>query len=155
MKQTLIVFVLIVAASCAALGQGANKAKKNQKSAEEEVLTVISILADAGKNNDVKTVERYYADGFLHTNADGSLMTKADVLAHYRSPSGVVVEVNDRDENKVKVYGDSAFVNTRVTYKGRMNDQPFSWLFRVTYMLTKLQGRWQVIASHASIIPQK
>lgn len=155
MKQALIIFLLVVATSSPMLAQGASKAKRQGKSAEEEVLAVISILADAGKKNDVKTVAHYYADGFLHTNADGSLMTKADVLAHYQSPSGVVVEVNDRDENKVKVYGNSAFVNTRVTYKGRMNDQPFSWLFRVTYMLTKLQGRWQVIASHASIIPQK
>ena len=43
-------------------------------------------------------------------------------------------------------------ISCRVTVNARLDEQPSTRTYRVTYVLRKSHGRWQVIASHASII---
>ena len=152
MKRILLIFASLVFWASLVPGQSTSKRTKTNKAAEREVLAVVEKLADAGMKRDVKTIDKYYSDDFIHTNADGSMMTKAQVLASYTSPSRVTIESNKHDEEKVLLYGETAVLTTRVAYRGRVGDQSFNRLYRVTYVLKKMKGRWQVIASHASLI---
>jgi hypothetical protein len=45
-----------------------------------EVLTVIDALAEAEIKRDIVTNDILYLDDYFHTNADGSVMTKAEVI---------------------------------------------------------------------------
>jgi ketosteroid isomerase-like protein len=100
----------------------------------------------------VAALDRLYADDYFHTNADGSVMTKEQVLASYRAPAQAAFESNEHAEDRVLLHGDAAVVSGTVTLKGRMNDQPFVRTWRVTYVLTRRGGRWQISASHASVV---
>ena len=59
---------------------------------------------DAGVRRDVSTLARLYADEYFHTNADGSLMTKAQVLDSYKAPPTATIESHRHDEDKVGVH---------------------------------------------------
>ena len=152
--RTSLALALVLAACFSALGQRSRVANGKNQAAEQKVLTVIHKLADAGIRRDVKTIARLYSDDYFHTNADGSIMTKAQVLASYRARPDVTAESNEHGQEKVQLDGDIAVVSSRVTYKGLFKDQPFSRLYRVTYVLKQRRGRWQVIASHASLMGQ-
>jgi ketosteroid isomerase-like protein len=147
----LIVMALVVAASPQALSRSAGGAKSAAKD-ERAVRAVIAELADAGMRRDVAAIDRIYAAGYFHTNADGSVMTKEQVLASYRAPAQAAFESNEHAEDRVELYGDAAVVGGTVTLKGRMNDQPFVRKWRVTYVLVRRAGRWQIVASHASVV---
>ena len=124
-----------------------------QTKAEAEVIAFLNRLTEAGFKRDVAEVDRVYADDYIHTNSDGSIMTKSQVLASYKSPPSTVVESDRHDEDRVWVRGDVAYVNTRVTIKGRTNNQPYERQWRVTYLFAKTKGVWRAVTSHASLIP--
>ena len=151
MSRRLSVFVLLVATTLPAPGRAAGGTKTTETD-EQAVRAVLSALSDAGWKRDVAAIDRIYAADFFHTNADGSIMTKAQVLASYRAPAQAVFESNEHAEERVQVHGDAAVVSGTVTLKGRMNEQPFVRSWRVTYVLSRHDGRWRIIASHASLI---
>lgn len=124
-----------------------------RKDNEREVLKTIDALAEAGMRRDLATIERLYSDDYFHTNADGSIMTKQDVLSFYRSASGGTIESNKHDEYRIQVHGAMAVVSVRVFIKGRTaSGEAFARTYRVTYVLNKRRGLWQVTASHASLM---
>ena len=151
MRRTSITLALVVAASLPVVSQRAGKTKAVGED-ERAVRAVIAELADAGVRRDAAAIDRIYADGYFHTNADGSVMTKEQVLASYRAPAQAAFESNEHAEDRVELYGDAAVVGGTVTLKGRMNDQPFVRRWRVTYVLVRRAGRWQIVASHASVV---
>ena len=63
--------------------------------------------------NDVATVNRLLADDYLGINPNGTLETKADALAQRRSGTMKISSI-DPDNMKVRVYGDTAVVTSRV-----------------------------------------
>jgi ketosteroid isomerase-like protein len=149
-KQTISLTILLLFALGAVNAQTTND-KKAEKS-RREVIETIDRLAEAGMKRDVATIEALHADDFIHTNADGSQMTKDDILKDYQRPSAVKVESNAREDKKVYLDGDTAIVTTKVVFKGSADGQSFTHLFRVTYVLKKKKKQWQVIASHASLL---
>jgi ketosteroid isomerase-like protein len=58
------------------------------------------------------------------------------------------------DELKTRVFGDSAIVTGLVTAKTQVGGQTQSGIARNTATLVKGQGRWQIVASHASAVRQ-
>ena len=151
MRRSLIAAALIVAASLPAPGQRAGRARA-AGDGERAVRAVIAALSEAGMRRDVAAIDRLYAPDYFHTNADGSVMTRAQVLASYRARAQASFDSNEHAEERVRLYGDAAVVVGTVTLKGRMNDQPFARTWRVTYVLARRGGRWRIVASHASVI---
>lgn len=136
----------------AGLVPGQAQDSKREK-AKQQVLSVLRTLAEAGLKRDVATLERFHSDDFFHTNADGSMMTKSDVLDSYKAAPTVTIESDQLDEEKVQLKGDAAVVSCRVTLKGRTADgRPFTTPFRVTYVLRRQGESWILTASHASVM---
>lgn len=150
-KSCVVIWVLAISLTALAQTGGRSGAKTK---AEKEVIAFLDALTAAGLKRDVPTLTRLYADDYFHTNPDGSLMTKAQVLESYREPPKGVIESSQHDEDRVWVHGSVAFVNTRVTIKGRFNDEPYVRQWRVTYLFEKLKGQWRAVTSHATLILQ-
>ncbi|HEY8559614.1 MAG TPA: nuclear transport factor 2 family protein [Pyrinomonadaceae bacterium] len=148
MSKIFLIFLSVVSFGSAVHAQSdASGSKPGAK-----IVAVVERLARAGIERDVRAVDEIYAEGYFHTNADGSMMSKADVLDSYRAPAGSVkIESNTHDEDKIRISGDTAVFSTRVAYKGVADGRSFTRFYRVTYVLKK-KKRWQIIASHASIM---
>lgn len=150
-KPCVVIWVLAISLTAVAQKVGRNGIKTK---AEKEVVAFLDVLTTAGLKRDVATLTHLYADDYFHTNPDGSLMTKAQVLESYREAPKGVIESSQHDEDRVWVHGNVAFVNTRVTIKGRFNDVPYVRQWRVTYLFEKLRGQWLAVTSHATLIMQ-
>jgi ketosteroid isomerase-like protein len=150
--RVLSLCLLAMAAAAAAFAQSRVEQLPVQTKAETEVIAFLDTLTEAGLKRDVAALDRLYSDDYFHTNSDGSIMTKSQVLASYTSPPSTVIESDRHDEDKVWIRGNVAYVNTRVTIKGRMSNQPYARQWRVTYLFEKTKGRWRAVTSHASLV---
>jgi hypothetical protein len=64
-------------------------------------------------------MEKLHADDYFHTTADGSVMTRTEMLASYKIPSQTIIESSEHNEDRVQLHGDvsvvSGTVNTQRT----------------------------------------
>jgi ketosteroid isomerase-like protein len=157
MKRMLAVAALTMAASSLALGQmtgkKANYANQKGDSVEQAVMQMEEDLRVAVTKGDMKTYGRIVGDDYVYTNQDALVRTKAQVMSDYDS-GNLKYESLKFDEIKVHSYGDSAVVTGRSTAKGQDNGNDFSGQFRYTRVYVKRQGRWQLVATQATRIPE-
>jgi hypothetical protein len=81
----------------------------------------------------------------------GTILTKAEALKMCRAP-GAPTEAHSVDELSVRPFGDAAVVTGRtiVTLGGT---SPETVKLRFTDVFIRRDGRWQVVASHATRLP--
>lgn len=129
-----------------------NKTKDTLKD-KQEVLALLRTLANAGMKRDVGTLQRFHSNEFFHTNADGSMMSKSEVLDSYKAPAQITIDSDELDQEKVQLHRDTAIVSCRVTLQARdSSGREFTTPFRVTYVLVRENGGWLLAASHASVL---
>ncbi len=101
--------------------------------------------------NDVATANRLLADDYLGINPNGTLETKADAVAQRRSGT---VKISSIDPNnvKVRVYGETAVVTSRVDVVGRDGDRDISGRYHYTRVYNRRSGEWKIVSFEASRI---
>ena len=137
-----------------AAGQKRSKDATLNSDAEQKVLETMRRYVEAYGQNDVAALDKILADDFVFTSSRGIVVTKAQELADIRS-GGMRTEAATVDEARVRVRGDAAVVTGRATLKGVWHGQDFSGQYRVTATWVKEEGRWRLLAEHASRIPQQ
>jgi ketosteroid isomerase-like protein len=101
--------------------------------------------------NDIPTLARLLADDYLGINPNGTLETKADVLANRRA--GQVRITGLETENvKVHVYGETAVVTSRVNLRGQNGGRDISGLYHYTRVYSQRDGQWKIVSFEASRI---
>jgi ketosteroid isomerase-like protein len=160
MKRMLIIAMLTIAVSSLAVGQtsGAMGDSSSQKgdSVEQALMQMEEDLRVAISKSDVdtKAYARLLGDDYVYTNQDAVVRTKAQMVSAYDSGS-LKYESLKFDEIKIYPYGDTAIVTGRSTSKGQDNGKAFSGQFRYTRVYVKRQGRWQLVATQATRIPEQ
>jgi ketosteroid isomerase-like protein len=104
--------------------------------------------------NDLATIARLLADDYLGINANGTLETKADVLAARRSGQTHITGL-DMENLKVHVYGNTAVVTSRVDLRGNRGDQDISGLYHYTRVYSQREGQWKIVSFEASRVPSR
>lgn len=126
---------------------------------------VTSVLAterawlDAYETYDVEAMQRIVADEFVITYQDGNSQSKADIVgwvkkakAAGRKGSRITTE-----GTKAHVFGDRTIVLRGIVITERVNNEGQRSSVRSLYTDTwvLLDGRWQVAASHLTILPER
>ena len=109
--------------------------------------------ARASREGDVDWFKRHLADELmLTTGRTGKLTTKADELASVRASSGN--GGSDKiDDLKVHVYGHVAVATFKIDTTGTDDTGPYHRIARYTEVWVHRDGRWQLAASHSSLLP--
>ena len=154
MKRTLVMAVLVIAASSLALGQTGGKKAGQSANTEQAIRQLISQLTNALMKSDTAALDRLWADDYSFTNPSGVVQTKAQRLAELKS-GDLKFESFSTDDVQVRVYGDTAVVTSRATLKGRRQGQDIGGQTRGTSVYVKRQGRWQLVAGQATSIAQQ
>ena len=145
---SVVVLILSVGA------QAQTPAQTKTGSAEQELIQLEDEWGDAFLKRDVAFMDRIMADDATWTSPEGIVSTKAQYLASFKSLEGVDTSwVND--EMKVRVYGDTAVVTGRTTFKWTNKGKDFSDQERWTDTWVKLAGHWRFVAGHNSKIVNK
>ncbi len=144
-----LVFLVFVAAILAR-----TQAQPKSESVEQELIKLENGWNDALVKHDWAFLEQILADNSLHTDSDGAVSTKAQVIAYFKSGE-ILITSAVADDFKVRVYGDAAVVSFRCTDKSQSKGKDTSSQGRITDTWVKLAGRWRCVAGHESRITQK
>ena len=137
MKRIMLVLAFIVAASALALAQGGN--------VEQSIKATTEQLRQAALKGDVATLDKLLADDYIAISIFGGTSSKAEVLERFKSGKLKydAIEISDM---KVRVYGDTALVNTTANLKGHFGDTDLSGQYRSVRVWVKRKGQWQSVS---------
>lgn len=123
-------------------------------SVEQELIALEHGWAEAGLKKDSAFFDRILADDFTSTGPEGNVITKAQYLAEMKS-GDYLLDSFVQDDVKVRIYGDAAVVTGCANVKGQYKGEEASGQYQWTDTFIKRDGRWQCVATHSSMIPQK
>jgi ketosteroid isomerase-like protein len=109
-------------------------------------------LARAWSQHDRAFIENLLAPEWSVTQADGTMLTRRTVLETFFD--AVEFDSNVIDDVTVALFGDTAIVRGRTVVSAKLSGASVNARIRFTDVFLKRNGRWQVIASHASPLTQ-
>jgi len=102
-------------------------------------------------HHDSKSLGGLVSDSFIYTDTDGSVMNKSKFLADNDDPD-YHATVMANDDVKVYAYPNTAVVAGRYHAKGTYKGKPFDHYGRFTDTWIYLNGVWQCVASHTTML---
>jgi uncharacterized protein (TIGR02246 family) len=109
-------------------------------------------LARAWVAGDRAAIERIIAPEWTVTGPDGQISTRADILREVFETRTHRISSLTIDDVRVRVFGDAAVVTGRTRGRGESGNTPYDVEIRFTDMFVRRDGRWQAVASHASVV---
>ncbi len=141
MKRLIAVVAFVVAASASAWGQAG--------SAEQTVKALTEQLNQAALKGDTARYDQLVADDYISISVLGRTSTKAELLENFKSGK-VKFEAIDVLDVKVRVYGDTALVNSTANVKGYSGTMDISGQYRSVRVWVKRKGQWQSVSFQAT-----
>ena len=147
----MLVFVGILSALCCS---GFAQSKEQPPAGPEQaVMRIERELLNAILKGDASASERYLASTYVFTGPDGTVENKAQAVADVKS-GDLKLQSASLDGAKVQVYGDTVVVTYSSNDKGTYKGKDISGTTRWTDVFVKHNGRWQVVASHGTMLPK-
>jgi ketosteroid isomerase-like protein len=116
----------------------------------EKILALEKKWTEAYKARDISILASLLAEDFVITVEDGSTYGKTGYISH-SADSSVRVEVAELSELRVRLHGNTAVVTGTYHETGTSKGKPYEYRDRLTDVWMKINGRWQVVASHYSV----
>ena len=125
-------------------------------SAEQELIAIDKQWGDAGLKGDTAVLERILADDFVGNSPIG-VATKAQNIAEAKTNAPNITNATYvADEYTVRFLdANTAVMTHRAVEKGLNKGKEYNDQHRSMHVWVKRDGRWQVVASQATPIPQK
>jgi ketosteroid isomerase-like protein len=143
------VLLICVLTPLLASAQKDTKPQKSGGGAEQEITKFLDQSRNAALKGDASFSEANLSDDYQRVNAQGRLMTKADLVSELKNGDLKYqsIEVTDM---KVRVYGNAAVVTHGADVKGTNKGKDISGSFRVTRVFVKRNGKWQEVSFQAT-----
>jgi ketosteroid isomerase-like protein len=140
--------LVIVAAACAGATPSAARPAPD---AAHTVGELQRAWVAALQRGDVAAIEEILAPDFINTAANGKVLPRTEELAPVRAGT-VKFTKAELDDLRVRVFGDVAVATGIGIFEGSFGDRGFSGRERFTDVWVQRSGRWQVVASHNSLL---
>jgi ketosteroid isomerase-like protein len=128
-------------------------ANTSHRELEAELKELERHRAEAFEKGDLDFVDRTTADECTFVHASGDIQTKAHELGVLKTRA-FQYQLNHLDEVTARIYGTTAVLNGVSTQKGTRDGVTFGGRYRFTRTYAKLDGRWQLVASHVVSLPK-
>jgi ketosteroid isomerase-like protein len=106
---------------------------------------------NAWLTEDVRMLERLFADDLVQVDPEGLVRSKSDVRNDLRT-GAMKFEVGYSENVRVHVYGNTAVVLGDWTEKGQYKGQPFGQKTRNVVIYVKRENGWQVVSDQATAV---
>jgi ketosteroid isomerase-like protein len=100
-------------------------------------------------DNNAPAMERLLADDYEGISANGTIETKDQVLAQHKAGTLRLTQL-DLNDVKVRLYGDTAVVTSRVDVRGKNGERDISGRYRYTRVYNRRFGQWKIVSFEAS-----
>jgi ketosteroid isomerase-like protein len=104
-------------------------------------------------SNNISVIDRLLADDYLGISALGTLETKGDVLATHRAGNPKLSQM-DLSDVKIRIYGDTAVVTSKVELRGQNDGRDVSGRYRYTRVYNDRNGQWKIVSFESSRMPE-
>jgi ketosteroid isomerase-like protein len=145
MKTTLLIALLIFSATVTVIGQ---------KNIDQRIRQLDSERIQAQINADTVALKRIYSDDFIGVGPSGTVRTKPQVISDFTSGELKFQSITT-DEVQVRVYGNTAVETGKSTMIGQDKDKVVPRDNRFTRVWVKLNGSWQLVSNHYSLLVTK
>jgi ketosteroid isomerase-like protein len=139
--------ILLLLASVDATPQATGTTKVAESAAVKEVLEMKRQYDVALMRADSGWFERAFVDDYLLILGDATTYTKSEYIRQLTSRE-LIWETATGQDQRVRIYGDTAVVTGRFSGKGRLNGKPFTTDERFTSVWIKRHGRWNAVSEH-------
>jgi hypothetical protein len=119
---------------------------------ETVLIELQQVLAKAWIAGDRATIERIIAPEWTSTGPDGHTTNRASVLAQVFETGVHQIRRLEINDVNARVFGDAAVVTGRTHGVGEFNGSAYDVIIRFTDTFVRREGRWQAVASHASLV---
>ena len=143
-QRILLTLAMMLALPALVLCQINDKSKKGGD--EQAVRQTITELAAALRNNDTAALDRIYADDYTFVGDTGTIMTKSERIALFKS-GDLKYESVSIEVASIHFYGNTAVAITRITTKFAPGVKFSDGKFITTTTFVKMKGRWQLVAA--------
>jgi Domain of unknown function (DUF4440) len=100
--------------------------------------------------NDVRVIERIFADDFAGVDIDGSLYSKTDTINGSRTAPSEFVSVH-LNAIEIRLYGDAAVVQGNESWEDK-DGTPGKFVWTDTWI--RRDGRWQIVAAEDVVVAE-
>jgi hypothetical protein len=116
-----------------------------QSGDEKAVMDAEKQRFDAQVSKDYAVLDKLLADDLIYAHSNGNTDGKQSYIQSIRDGKSNYVGLQPQ-EQKVRVYGNTAVVNGIVQVKMNNNNQPTEFKLRYTDVYVKKGGQWQMVA---------
>ena len=121
---------------------------------EKEILTLEEELTQTEMRVDVEALDRIYADDIMVTAPIGICVDKPAVMKEIRQAAEkAVVGRYDKDDLKVRAYGDTAVSSYRMIAEATVEGTEIKRQLCITNVWMKRNSHWQIVARHTASLP--
>jgi uncharacterized protein DUF4440 len=110
------------------------------------------VLARAWVSGDRAMVERIIAPEWTSTGPDGRTTDRATVLTQVFETGVHKIRKLEIDDVRARLFSDAAVVTGRTHGVGEFEGSGYDVIIRFTDTFIRREGRWQAVASHASLV---
>ena len=159
MKKVHFLLALLLAAAPIAQAQTADPkahaaaAGSSDASAEQAIMKIEKDQLAALLKKDAAGFGKYFADDAVVTGPDGTLETKAQLIADVKS-GDLVLESSEVSDMKVRVHGDAAVATYATNDKGKFKTMDIAGHYRWTDVFVRRGGTWQIVAGQGTPVAQ-
>jgi hypothetical protein len=121
--------------------------------AEQEVVNLHKARMDAAARRDMPAWTLYVAEDCIFSSDGGTVLTKAQMLAHYDKVPAQYDRALDPRDYVVRLYGNTAVVNYRATNHEQFGATDLTTEQRRTETLVKRDGSWLLVAIQWDNLP--
>jgi FKBP-type peptidyl-prolyl cis-trans isomerase len=156
-KKTSLIIVTLLALALSAAGQTrkGNRAARPKPAApvDKTLKDIERETAEAFKNKDVAALNRILAPDFIFTAADGQVLDRAGYIDV--AVKKINIESYALEDLVTRGHGDTCIVAGRWSGKFENEGKKMTATMRFTDTFVKRLGRWQMIASHETMLSHK
>ena len=121
---------------------------------EKEITRLEEQLTETESRLDVTALEGVYADDIMVTAPIGICVDKPAVMDEVRRAAALaIVGRYDKDDLKVRGYGDTAVSSYRMTAWATVEGQELKRSLCITNVWMKRNSHWQIVARHTASLP--
>jgi len=121
---------------------------------EQNVLRLEEELTQMESRLDVDALDRIYADDIMVTAPIGICVDKPAVMDEVRRAAAqAVIGRYDKDDLKLRGYGDTAVSSYRMTAWATVEGKEIKRSLCITNVWMKRNGDWKIVARHTASLP--
>ena len=121
---------------------------------ERQIVRLEEELTQTEMRVDVDALDRIYADDIMVTAPIGICVDKPAVMTEVRQAADkALVGRFDKDDLKVRSYGDTAVASYRMTAEATFEGVEIKRQLCITNVWMKRSDEWQIVARHTASLP--